>query len=208
MVILSRSAFSSVQGWPRMARLPAPLSRGRGESGMNDAEDLLVAADSLPDDNLAALAPAAPALAWRRALWAGLGSCLAILLLQAVGQRLHQPLLLAPFGASCVLLFLAADSPLAQPRNIIGAYAIATVVGLATLWLFDGAWWSVALAVGATIALMALTHAVHPPAGAHPIVILFGASAWKVLLPVLAAGLVLLLLAARLYHQLVPAPRH
>lgn len=175
---------------------------------MNDAEDMLAAGEVLPDNELVIDATAAPVLAWRRALWAGLGSCLAILLLQAVGQHLHQPLLLAPFGASCVLLFLAADSPLARPRNIIGAYAIATAVGLATLWLFDGAWWSVALAVGGTIALMALTHAVHPPAGAHPIVILFGASAWKVLLPTLAAGLLLLLLAAAAYHRLAPAPRH
>lgn len=175
---------------------------------MSDVDELLVAGDGLPDNELPVGTPPAPVLAWRRALWAGLGSCLAILLLQAIGRHLHQPLLLAPFGASCVLLFLAADSPLAQPRNIIGAYAIATLVGFATLWLFDGAWWSVALAVGGTIALMALTHTVHPPAGAHPIVILFGVSAWKVLLPTLAAGLVLLLLAAHAYHRFAPPPRH
>lgn len=173
---------------------------------MSDVEELVVAGNGLPDDDRPVAPP--PALAWGRALRAGVGSCLAILLLQAVGQGLHQPLLLAPFGASCVLLFLAADSPLAQPRNIIGAYAIATLVGFVTLWLFDGAWWSVALAVGGTIALMALTHTVHPPAGAHPIVILFGASAWKVLLPTLVAGLVLLLLAAQAFHRLAPAPRH
>lgn len=175
---------------------------------MSDVDELLVAGDGLPDDDAPAGPPAATVLAWRRALRAGLGSCLAILLLQAVGEHLHQPLLLAPFGASCVLLFLAGDSPLAQPRNVIGAYAIATLVGFASLWLFDGAWWSVAVAVGATIALMALTHVVHPPAGAHPIVILFGASAWKVLLPTLAAGLALLLLAAHAYHRLAPGSRH
>lgn len=167
---------------------------------MNEPDDILDAAELLP------VVPA-PALAWRRALWTGLGSCLAILLLQALGQGFHHPLLLAPFGASCVLLFLAPESPLAQPRNVLASYAIATVVGFAALWLFPGAWWAVALAVGLTITLMVLTHTVHPPAGAHPIVILLGAPALDVLLPTLAIGLGLLLLAAEAFHRLVPAEK-
>lgn len=146
---------------------------------MQEQEEFLREAPLLP-----AVAPAV----WQKALWTGAGSCLAILLLQALGQHLHQPLLLAPFGASCVLLFLAPDSPLAQSRNVLLSYAMATAVGFVTLWLFAGAWWSVALAVGATIGLMVLTHTVHPPAGAHPIVILLGAPAWKVLLPTLVVA--------------------
>lgn len=168
---------------------------------MTDPDDLLTPGAAAP------LVPPSLLNHWLKAAWAGLGSCLAILLLQAVGQGLHHPLLLAPFGASCVLLFVAPDSPLAQPRNVLAGYALATAVGFAALWLFPGAWWAVALAVGATISLMAVLHCVHPPAGAHPIVILLGGPAWKVLLPTLVIGLGLLLLSAWLFHRIWPASR-
>ena len=45
------------------------------------------------------------------------------------------PLLMAPFGASCVLLFAVPNSPLSQPANVIGGHAVATLAGLA---LFAG----------------------------------------------------------------------
>jgi CBS-domain-containing membrane protein len=148
------------------------------------------------------LLPAAVPAAWQRALWAGVGSFLAILLLQGLGRELQHPLLLAPFGASCVLLFLAPQSDFARPRNVLLSYGIATLVGFVALWLFADQWWTVAVAVGVTIGFMCLTHTVHPPAGAHPIVIVLGAPAVKVLLPTLAAGLSLLLLSAWVFHRL------
>lgn len=162
---------------------------------MQEPEELYQEPELLPE--------VAPAV-WEKALFAGVGSSLAILLLQAVGQGLHHPLLLAPFGASCMLLFLLPDSPMAQPRNVLGSYAIATLIGFAVLWLFPGAWWAAALAVGTTIFTMTLTHTAHPPAAAHPMVILLGAPAWKVLLPTLVAGLALLLLSAWVFHRLFP----
>lgn len=150
--------------------------------------------------------PAAPALAapaWPRALLAGAGSGLALLLLQGLARHLHHPLLLAPFGASCVLLFVARQSEFARTRNILLGYGIATLVGFAALWLCEGAWWTVALAVGVTIALMGLTHTVHPPAGAQPIVIVMGGAAPEALLATLLPGLALLLVAARGFHLVV-----
>jgi CBS-domain-containing membrane protein len=35
--------------------------------------------------------------------------------------KTNSPLLMAPFGATSVLIFGVPDSPLAQPRNVIGA---------------------------------------------------------------------------------------
>lgn len=157
--------------------------------------------DVMQNEELLQVAEVKVPAAWQKALWVGAESCLAILLLQLIGQKLQQPLLLAPFGASCVLLFVAPQSEFAQPRNILLSYAIATLVGFVALWLFAGQWWTVAVAVGATIALMCLTHTVHPPAGAHPIVIVMGAPALSILLPTLAAGLLLLLLAAWALHR-------
>lgn len=149
-----------------------------------------------------------PALPWQRALWAGAGSCLAILLLQAMGQGLHTPLLLAPFGASCVLLFVAPQSEFSRPRNVLLGYGIATLVGFVALWLFGEQWWTVAVAVGVTIGFMCLTHTVHPPAGAHPIVIVMGAAAPASLLPTLALGLGLLLAWSWGFHRFIRRERH
>lgn len=171
---------------------------------MQDQDDLIQDTALLPELTLPeVLTPAV----WPKAVWAGVGSSLALLLLLAIGKGLHQPLLLAPFGASCVLLFLAPDSPLAQPRNVLVSYAMATLIAFAVLWVFPGAWWAAALAVGATIFLMTLTHTVHPPAGAHPIVILLGAPAWKLLLPTLVIGLALLMLSAWAFHRFLPTGR-
>jgi CBS-domain-containing membrane protein len=166
---------------------------------MSDHEEVLDGVPLLPD----AVPPA-----WQRALWAGAGSSLAILLLQALGQGLHYPLLLAPFGASCVLLFVAPQSEFSRPRNILLGYGIATLVGFVALWLFGDQWWAVAVAVGVTIGFMCLTHTVHPPAGAHPIVILMGTPALPALLLTLALGLALLMLWTWSFHRFIRRERH
>lgn len=162
----------------------------------------------IADEFLPAPTPTPVPLAWQRALWAGAGSALAILVLQALGQGLHYPLLLAPFGASCVLLFVAPQSEFSRRRNIFLGYGIATVVGLVALWLFGTAWWAVAVAVGVTIGFMCLTHTVHPPAGAHPIVVLMGGAEPAALLMTLALGLLLLLLSAWGFHRFVHGEGH
>ena len=167
---------------------------------MQDHDELMSTGPELfPDGFGQAGGPAV----WQTALLGGVGSFLAILLIQAMARQLSHPLLLAPFGASCVLLFLAHDSEFAQPRNLLFGYAIGTVTGFAALWLFPGQWWSVAVAVGLAISLMRLTHSVHPPAGAAPIVIVLTAPAWKFLLVALGLGLLLLLLSAWTFNAFV-----
>jgi CBS-domain-containing membrane protein len=126
-----------------------------------------------------------------------LGGTIAIALLGLAGQDLHQTLLIAPFGASCVLLFAAPASPFAQPRNLIGGHLLTAAIGLAMLWIFGNSALSMGVAVGLVIALMELTGTVHPPAGANPIVIMLAgkASLWFLLTPILAGVLFLLLVA-------------
>tara|TARA_B100000212_G_C27125518_1_gene426825 strand:- start:110 stop:403 length:294 start_codon:yes stop_codon:yes gene_type:complete len=48
-----------------------------------------------------------------------IGSFIAIFLLGIISIQQNQILLIAPFGASSVLLFGISNSPLAQPRNLI-----------------------------------------------------------------------------------------
>lgn len=107
------------------------------------------------------------------------------------------PLLMAPFGATCVLLFAAPEAPLAQPRNVIGGHFISALVGLVVLQLFGDGPMQMAIGVGSAIALMQLFRAVHPPAGANPLVIITaGIQDYSFLLtPVLAGSMLLLIIA-------------
>ncbi|RQW61366.1 HPP family protein [Vibrio viridaestus] len=101
-----------------------------------------------------------------------IGGSVGILILSLLGQYSGVPWLMAPFGATCVILFAAPASPLAQPRNVIGGHLITASVGLAALYLFGDSVVVLSLAVGVAIALMQWCRAVHPPAGANPIVII------------------------------------
>ncbi len=74
--------------------------------------------------------------------------------------------IMAPFGATCVILFAAPQSPLAQPRNVIVGHLLTAGVGLAMLYGVGNESWMIALAVGLAIMLMQVCRAVHPPAGA------------------------------------------
>jgi CBS-domain-containing membrane protein len=145
---------------------------------------------------------------WRAAFWGGLGATLTILLIQWLSRSVHTPLLIAPFGASCVVLFLSPDSEFARLRNMLGGYLIGSIVGLALLALLPGLWWTAAPAVGLTIALMRLTHTVHPPAAAQPLVILLAQPSWHFLLVPTLPGIALLVVAAWVYHLgIVPLAR-
>ena len=49
-------------------------------------------------------------------------------------------MLLAPFGATAVLLFGQAESALAQPANIFGGYLVAAAISVAIFALAPSAW--------------------------------------------------------------------
>lgn len=138
----------------------------------------------------ASQAPARPAHS--HVLASVLGGTLAIGALGWLSQYSGQPWVMAPFGASCVLAFGLPDSPLAQPRSIIGGHLLAALVGLLALQVPGGGWLIGALAVGLAIGLMQLTRTVHAPAGANPLLILATQPSWDFLLtPVLSGALVI-----------------
>ena len=99
---------------------------------------------------------------------AGLGGIFAIAAVASLSQFAATPLILGSFGATCVLVFGFPESPFSQPRNVIVGHLLSSLTGLICLSVFGSQWWSIALAVGAAIALMMLTRAVHPPAGSNP----------------------------------------
>lgn len=135
-------------------------------------------------------------------LLAGLGGLLAIAIAGGLSVYAGTPMLIAPFGASCVLLFSLPASPLSQPANVVGGHVLATAVALALHTVLPGEWWAAALAVGVAISLMAALRVTHPPAGADPLLVFAAAHPeWSYLVMPVLAGSVSLVAIASLYHR-------
>ncbi|MEJ2898591.1 HPP family protein [Acinetobacter sp. NS-4] len=132
-----------------------------------------------------------------RSLFGGTISIFLLLLLTKLTGNLY---IMAPFGATCVILYAVSQSPLAQPRNVIFGHFISAFIGLFFLKFFPDSILTIALSVGCAIALMQVFKCVHPPAGANPLVILLTANSinyeWSFLVfPVLLGSIALVLVA-------------
>ena len=141
-----------------------------------------------------------------------LGALLAITALGLIGAWSRYPLVVAPFGASSVLLFGHPSSPLAQPRNVVMGNTMAAIVSVACVMAFGDAPWVMGLAVAVTIALGQVLRCLHPPAGAVALLgVLLKAQPGFVVMPVLTGSLVLMLLAvaySRIQPDAVRYPHH
>lgn len=137
------------------------------------------------------------------AVIAGIGGFAVIFLLSSLTNYLGASLLIAPFGASCVLVFGLPQSPLARPRNVIGGHLISSAVGLAALAMFGATPVAFGLGVGVAIAAMLLTRTTHPPAGADPIVVILVGASWSFLLVPVLAGAIIIVVAAMVFHRFV-----
>lgn len=93
---------------------------------------------------------------------AGLGLLLAGVALHGVGLGW----LIAPFGASAVLVFAVPNSPLAQPWSVVVGNSASALVVLAVLAALPTQDWVVPLAVALAIVTMLALRALHPPGGA------------------------------------------
>lgn len=110
--------------------------------------------------------------------------------------------LIGSFGASSVLVYGAIQSPLAQPRNLMGGHVISALVGVIMYKVFpDILWLAAPLAVSFSIVLMQVTKTLHPPGGATALIAVIGTEKikalgfWYVISPVLTGSFILLLVA-------------
>jgi len=142
--------------------------------------------------------------------WAG--GLAAIGTLGLISSWSHYLLVVAPFGASTVLLFGYPSSPLAQPRNIVLGNTVAAIVSVACVAALGSSPFSMGLAVGLTIALGQAMRCLHPPAGAVALLgVLLKAQPVFVLMPMLVGSLLLTLMAvlfSRLRRAADPYPHH
>jgi CBS-domain-containing membrane protein len=136
-------------------------------------------------------------------LLAGIGSFIAIGALAHGETGLGLPLVVAPFGASCALVFGAPSSQLAKPRNVIGGHLISAALGLLAASLIASPALAMAAGVGLAIAGMLLTDTLHPPAGADPIVVVLSHAPLSFLLMPVLVGTLSIVLIGALYHRLV-----
>ncbi|TCP35521.1 HPP family protein [Sphingomonas sp. BK235] len=91
--------------------------------------------------------------------------------------RADLPLIVAPVGASAVLVFSVPASPLAQPWPVIGGNLVSALVGVAVYRLVPGAAAAAGIAVGLAILVMSLLRCLHPPGGAAALTAVIGGPA-------------------------------
>ena len=155
--------------------------------------------------------------------WTFLGSFLGIGLIGLLNDQKFTDsdhlFLIGSFGASSVLIYGIVNSPLAQPRNLIGGHVICAIVGV-TIHKFipDHAWLSSACAVSVSIVLMQVTKTLHPPGGATALIANIGSEKIKslgymyVISPVLTGVMILLCVAILVNrfaaHRKYPANRN
>ena len=91
-------------------------------------------------------------------------------------------MIVAPMGASAVLVFAVPASPLAQPWPVVGGNVISALVGITVAKLVPDPAVAVGIAVAGAILAMSLTRSLHPPGGAAALTAVIGGPA------VLSAG--------------------
>ena len=108
--------------------------------------------------------------------------------------------IVAPIGASAVLVFAVPASPLAQPWSVVGGNTLSALTGIAAFRLVPDAPLAAGLAVGGAILVMSLCRCLHPPGGAAALTAVIGGPAVHAagfgfaLLPVALNSVVLVLL--------------
>lgn len=122
--------------------------------------------------------------------------------------------LIAPMGASAVLVFGVPASPMAQPWAVVGGNTIAAAVGIACVHFVPDIHLAAALAVSLAIGAMFLLGCLHPPGGASALLMVLTQTQdpSAILFPVLfnavaltAAGVLYNTLTGRPYpHALAP----
>jgi CBS domain-containing membrane protein len=153
-------------------------------------------------------------LGWtRNAVGAFLGVAFAALFTQAFEQFTSHAAatwVVAPLGASAVLVFAVPASPLAQPWPVFAGNMLSAVVGMVIGHATGAPWLAASLAVGVSIAAMTLGRCLHPPGGACALLCALGAQngtlGWDFLLLPMALNLGVLIIAGSLWNNATGHP--
>lgn len=143
--------------------------------------------------------------------WAALGAGLGVLVAASAGLGVDMgfpglPFLIAPIGASAVLVFTIPASPLAQPWPVFGGNLVSATVGVAMAQAVGDPMLAAGLAVCTAILAMSVLRCLHPPAGAVAITAILGGDAVTQMgfaypVTLVAANSAALLATGWLYHR-------
>ncbi|KAJ5384196.1 HPP family protein [Penicillium concentricum] len=125
------------------------------------------------------------------------------------------PGIIASYGASAVLIYGAIESPLAQPRALIGGHFLSALVGICITKLFSLMpdeekfnslrWLAASLSSAVAIVVMQITNTTHPPAGATALLPAVDEAVWALswyYLPVVLLSSTMLLLMALIVNNI------
>lgn len=147
---------------------------------------------------------------WRDRLVASLGGLFGIgataFVVQAVAGADSVALLIAPVGASAVLLFCVPSSPMAQPIPTVLGAVVSTLAGFLAAHALGHGMAAAGLAVGGAILLMSVLRCLHPPGGGYALVPVVGGPAvlahgYGFILAPVGVNALLLVLTGLLFHR-------
>lgn len=112
------------------------------------------------------------------------------------------PWIVAPMGASAVLVFAVPASPLAQPWAVVGGNTVSALVGIGVLRAMGPSDLTSGVAVGSAIGAMFLLRCLHPPGGAAALlVVLLGITDLRFAFDPVLLNALLLTLAGVVYNR-------
>ncbi|MFB7268741.1 HPP family protein [Streptomyces sp. NPDC056244] len=148
--------------------------------------------------------PARPA----RVASAAVTTSFGLAVLVAVGTLTNQTVLIPPLAATTAIITATPESPVAQPRHVIGGHMLSCLVSFVVLALGWHGPWAAAVACGAACGLALLVKAAHPPAMATAVMIMLTDPPADRFVPLLAVGALLLvlvqMLSSRLQREVYP----
>jgi CBS domain-containing membrane protein len=127
------------------------------------------------------------------------------------------PILVAPMGASAVLLFAVPASPIAQPWSFVGGNLISATIGVTCSQFISDPVLAAAAAIAFALFAMFAFRCVHPPSGAVALTAVLGGSnvhslGYGFVLAPIAVQSLIMLVCAIAYHALTghryPHTRH
>ena len=133
------------------------------------------------------------------AVLAGVGASITIgFLLYFETTFENSTLIMAPFGATVVIVFGLPKSPLAQPKNVILGHLITAFIGVFFVQFIGVSQIDLAIATGLGVSGMLLTKTTHPPAGANPLLIMMSGQSWLFLVTPVLIGAVIIVLMGKI----------
>lgn len=149
-----------------------------------------------------------PRPARRTVVSAAVTTSVGLAVVVALGALIHQTVLIPPLAATTAIVTATPGSPLAQPRHVFGGHLLSCLVCFVVLAFGWRGPWVAAAACGMACALVLVLKTAHPPAMATAVMVMLTDPPAHLFVPLLAAGLALLVLvqmaSSRLQREVYP----